>query len=113
MSAAAAKRESDLSGQIEDFVALLKRGGKRPRSEDVARQTVGLLRRIVANGRWDNAGERGAEAAREPSPHARAQTLSPQSCSPPVSSLNRETKPRFYFGWLLSPQVAATMAGLA
>ncbi|CAI5764256.1 translation initiation factor eIF2B subunit beta [Podarcis muralis] len=57
MSAAAAKRESDLSGQIEDFVALLKRGGKRPRSEDVARQTVGLLRRIVANGRWDNAGE--------------------------------------------------------
>ncbi|XP_061467751.1 translation initiation factor eIF-2B subunit beta isoform X2 [Rhineura floridana] len=57
MSVATTKKESELSGQIDDFMALLKRGGKRPRSEDAARQTVGLLRRIVANGRWDNAGE--------------------------------------------------------
>uniref|UniRef100_A0A8D0C2C7 Translation initiation factor eIF2B subunit beta n=1 Tax=Salvator merianae TaxID=96440 RepID=A0A8D0C2C7_SALMN len=54
---AATKKECELSGEIEDFIAVLKRGGKRPRSEEIARKTVGLLRRIVANGRWDNAGD--------------------------------------------------------
>ncbi|XP_026567625.1 translation initiation factor eIF-2B subunit beta [Pseudonaja textilis] len=57
MSVVTTKKESELSGQIEDFVMLLKRGGKLPRSGEVARRTVGLLRKIVANGRWDNAGE--------------------------------------------------------
>ncbi|KAM6462157.1 translation initiation factor eIF-2B subunit beta isoform X2 [Python bivittatus] len=57
MSAVTTKKESELSGQIEDFVMLLKRGGKLPRSGEVARRTVGLLRKIVANWRWDNAGE--------------------------------------------------------
>ncbi|KAH0620492.1 hypothetical protein JD844_021010 [Phrynosoma platyrhinos] len=56
-TAALTKRESELSGQIEDFVALLKRGGKEPRSEEAARRTVGLLRKIVAHGRWEKAGD--------------------------------------------------------
>ncbi|XP_053330952.1 translation initiation factor eIF-2B subunit beta [Spea bombifrons] len=52
-----AEKESELSERIEAFVAGLKRGGERPSSEDTARETVGLLRRIIAQSRWSNAGE--------------------------------------------------------
>ncbi|XP_006268420.1 translation initiation factor eIF-2B subunit beta isoform X2 [Alligator mississippiensis] len=53
----AAEKELELSEQIEAFVARLKRGGQRPRSEETARQTLGLLRKIIARGRWGKAGE--------------------------------------------------------
>ncbi|KAK2523879.1 Eif2b2 [Columba guinea] len=53
----AAERGSDLSEQIEAFVARLRGGGERPRSEDTARQTLSLLRKIVGHGRWSRAGE--------------------------------------------------------
>ncbi|XP_066178134.1 translation initiation factor eIF2B subunit beta isoform X2 [Sylvia atricapilla] len=53
----AAERGSELSEQIEAFAARLRRGGERPRSEDTARQTLSLLRKIVGNGRWSRAGE--------------------------------------------------------
>uniref|UniRef100_A0A8C5R1H2 Translation initiation factor eIF2B subunit beta n=1 Tax=Leptobrachium leishanense TaxID=445787 RepID=A0A8C5R1H2_9ANUR len=52
-----AEKESELSERIESFVAELKRGGRRPSSEETARDTVGLLRRIIAQARWGNAGE--------------------------------------------------------
>ncbi|NWU47938.1 EI2BB factor, partial [Dromas ardeola] len=53
----AAERGSELSEQIEAFVARLRGGGERPRSEDTARQTLSLLRRIIGHGRWSRAGE--------------------------------------------------------
>ncbi|XP_019374337.1 PREDICTED: translation initiation factor eIF-2B subunit beta isoform X2 [Gavialis gangeticus] len=53
----AAEKQSELSEEIEAFVARLKRGGQRPRSEETARQTLGLLRKIIARGRWGKAGE--------------------------------------------------------
>ncbi|NWW33224.1 EI2BB factor, partial [Panurus biarmicus] len=53
----AAERGSELSEQIEAFAARLRRGGERPRSEDTARQTLSLLRKIVGHGRWSRAGE--------------------------------------------------------
>ncbi|EMP30704.1 Translation initiation factor eIF-2B subunit beta [Chelonia mydas] len=51
----APEKESELSEQIEAFVARLKRGGERLSSEEAARQTVGLLRKIIGHGRWGNA----------------------------------------------------------
>ncbi|KAM4662694.1 translation initiation factor eIF2B subunit beta [Discoglossus pictus] len=51
------EKESELSEKIEAFVNGLKRGGARPNSEETARETVGLLRRIIAQARWSNAGE--------------------------------------------------------
>ncbi|NP_001080268.1 eukaryotic translation initiation factor 2B subunit beta L homeolog [Xenopus laevis] len=51
------EKESELSERIEAFVAELKRGGGRPSSDETARETVGLLRRIIAQARWGNAGE--------------------------------------------------------
>lgn len=59
----AAERGSDLSEQIEAFVARLRGGGERPRSEDTARQTLSLLRKIVGHGRWSRAGEGRAAGA--------------------------------------------------
>ncbi|PKU45629.1 translation initiation factor eif-2b subunit beta [Limosa lapponica baueri] len=53
----AAERSSELSEQIEAFVARLRGGGERPRSEDTARQTLSLLRKIIGHGRWSRAGE--------------------------------------------------------
>ncbi|XP_074812062.1 translation initiation factor eIF2B subunit beta isoform X3 [Natator depressus] len=53
----APEKESELSEQIEAFVARLKRGGERLSSEEAARQTVGLLRKIIGHGRWSNAGD--------------------------------------------------------
>ncbi|XP_064005912.1 translation initiation factor eIF2B subunit beta isoform X2 [Pogoniulus pusillus] len=53
----AADRGSELSEQIEAFVARLRGGGERQRSEDTARQTLSLLRKIIAHGRWSRAGE--------------------------------------------------------
>ncbi|XP_015720575.1 translation initiation factor eIF-2B subunit beta [Coturnix japonica] len=53
----AAERGSELSEQIESFVSRLRGGGHRPRSEDTARQTLSLLRKIIAHGRWGWAGE--------------------------------------------------------
>ncbi|KAL2303787.1 hypothetical protein Nmel_009066 [Mimus melanotis] len=58
----AAERGSELSEQIEAFAARLRRGGERPRSEDTARQTLSLLRKIVGHGRWSRAGEGRAAA---------------------------------------------------
>ncbi|XP_019407353.1 PREDICTED: translation initiation factor eIF-2B subunit beta isoform X2 [Crocodylus porosus] len=52
-----AEKQSELSEEIEAFVVRLKRGGQRPRSEETARQTLGLLRKIIARGRWGKAGE--------------------------------------------------------
>ncbi|XP_028352005.1 translation initiation factor eIF2B subunit beta isoform X1 [Physeter macrocephalus] len=48
---------SELSERIESFVEALKRGGGRHSSEDMARETLGLLRRIITDHRWSNAGE--------------------------------------------------------
>lgn len=61
----AAERGSELSEQIEAFVSRLRGGGQRPRSEDTARQTLSLLRKIIAHGRWGWAGEGRAAAWRE------------------------------------------------
>ena len=60
----AAERGSELSEQIEAFVSRLRGGGQRPRSEDTARQTLSLLRKIIAHGRWGWAGEGRAAAWR-------------------------------------------------
>lgn len=62
----AAERGSELSEQIEAFAARLRRGGERPRSEDTARQTLSLLRKIIGNGRWSRAGEDQAAAGEAP-----------------------------------------------
>ncbi|XP_062946683.1 translation initiation factor eIF2B subunit beta isoform X2 [Cynocephalus volans] len=53
----AAAKSSDLSERIESFVEILKRGGEQRSSEDMARETLGLLRRIITDHRWSNAGE--------------------------------------------------------
>ncbi|XP_019589256.1 translation initiation factor eIF2B subunit beta [Rhinolophus sinicus] len=53
----AAAKSSELSERIESFVEALKRGGGRRCSEDMARETLGLLRRIITDQRWSNAGE--------------------------------------------------------
>lgn len=52
----AAAKGSELSERIESFVEALKRGGGRRSSEDMARETLGLLRRIITDHRWSNAG---------------------------------------------------------
>lgn len=52
----AAAKSSELSERIESFVEALKRGGGRHCSEDMARETLGLLRRIITDQRWSNAG---------------------------------------------------------
>lgn len=62
----AAERGSELSEQIEAFVVRLRGGGERPRSEDTARQTLSLLRKIIADGRWSRAGEGRAAAGKGP-----------------------------------------------
>ncbi|XP_032965393.1 translation initiation factor eIF-2B subunit beta isoform X2 [Rhinolophus ferrumequinum] len=53
----AAAKSSELSERIESFVEALKRGGGRRCSEDMARETLGLLRRIITDQHWSNAGE--------------------------------------------------------
>uniref|UniRef100_A0A287AQM4 Translation initiation factor eIF2B subunit beta n=1 Tax=Sus scrofa TaxID=9823 RepID=A0A287AQM4_PIG len=53
----AAAKSSELSERIESFVEALKRGSGRHSSEDMARETLGLLRRIITDYRWSNAGE--------------------------------------------------------
>ncbi|XP_044540906.1 translation initiation factor eIF-2B subunit beta-like [Gracilinanus agilis] len=53
----AAEKGMELSERIESFVEALKWGGGQHSSEDMARETVGLLHRIVAQGRWSKAGE--------------------------------------------------------
>lgn len=55
----AAERGAELREQMESFVARLRGGGGgRPRSEDTARHTLALLRKIIAHGHWGSAGER-------------------------------------------------------
>ncbi|XP_073494196.1 translation initiation factor eIF2B subunit beta isoform X1 [Phyllobates terribilis] len=54
---AANEKETELSERIETFITGLKRGGGRQSSEETARETVSLLRRIIAQARWGNAGE--------------------------------------------------------
>lgn len=63
----AADKASELSERIESFVEALKRGGGRRSSEDMARETLGLLRRIIMDHRWSNAGKAGLAPWR-PSP---------------------------------------------
>lgn len=53
----AAAEGSELCGSIESFVEALKRDGGRRSSEDMARETLGLLRRIITDHRWSNAGK--------------------------------------------------------
>ena len=53
----AAAKGSELSERIESFVEALKRGGGWRSSEDMARETLGLLRRIITDHHWSNAGE--------------------------------------------------------
>ncbi|XP_058423370.1 translation initiation factor eIF-2B subunit beta isoform X2 [Diceros bicornis minor] len=53
----AAAKGSELSERIESFVEALKRGGGPRSSEDMARETLGLLRRIITDHRWSNAEE--------------------------------------------------------
>ncbi|XP_047652230.1 translation initiation factor eIF-2B subunit beta isoform X2 [Phacochoerus africanus] len=53
----AAAKGSELSERIESFVEALKRDSGRHSSEDMARETLGLLRRIITDYRWSNAGE--------------------------------------------------------
>ncbi|KAG8562116.1 hypothetical protein GDO81_015593 [Engystomops pustulosus] len=54
---AANEKETELSERIEAFITGLKRGGGRQTSEETARETVALLRKIIAQARWGNAGE--------------------------------------------------------
>jgi len=51
----AAAKGSELYESIESFVEALKRDGGRRSSEDMARETLGLLRRIITDHRWSNA----------------------------------------------------------
>ncbi|XP_035116930.1 translation initiation factor eIF2B subunit beta isoform X2 [Callithrix jacchus] len=53
----AAVKGSELSERIESFVETLKRGGGPRSSEEMARDTLGLLRQIITDHRWSNAGE--------------------------------------------------------
>lgn len=55
----AAAKGSELSERIESFVEALKRGGGRRSSEDMARETLGLLRWIITDHCWSNAGKAG------------------------------------------------------
>lgn len=55
----AAAEGVELAESIESFVEALKRGGGRRSSEDMARETLGLLRRIITDHRWSNAGGAG------------------------------------------------------
>lgn len=55
----AAAKGSELSGRIEGFVETLKRGGGQRSSEDMARETLGLLRRFITDHPWSNAGAAG------------------------------------------------------
>lgn len=80
----AAERGSELSEQIEAFVARLRGGGERPRSEDTARQTLSLLRKIIAHGRWSRAGEGRAAAGRAPCGGGRTQRFS-RAPAPPLA----------------------------
>lgn len=65
----AADKASELSERIESFVEALKRGGGRRSSEDTARETLGLLRRIIMDHRWSTAGKAGlAPRRRSPRP---------------------------------------------
>ncbi|ERE73508.1 translation initiation factor eIF-2B subunit beta-like protein [Cricetulus griseus] len=53
----AAEKDSELSGRIEGFVEALKRGGGQRSSEDMARETLGLLCGLITDHHWSNAGE--------------------------------------------------------
>ncbi|EDL02857.1 eukaryotic translation initiation factor 2B, subunit 2 beta, isoform CRA_d [Mus musculus] len=53
----AAAKGSELSERIEGFVETLKRGGGQRSSEDMARETLGLLRRLITDHHWNNAGD--------------------------------------------------------
>lgn len=52
----AAAKSSELSERIESFVETLKRDGGQRSSEDMARETLGLLRRLIVGHHWNNAG---------------------------------------------------------
>lgn len=57
---------SELSERIESFVEALKRGGGRRTSEDMVRETLELLRRIIMDHRWSHAGKAGLAPSRPP-----------------------------------------------
>lgn len=87
----AAAKSSELSERIESFVEALKRGSGRHSSEDMARETLGLLRRIITDYRWSNAGE--ADLAPSPPSHLSVPDppaeglLGPTTCLPRSPSL--------------------------
>lgn len=76
----AAAKGSELSERIESFVEALKRGSGRRSSEDMARETLGLLRWIITDHCWSNAGKAGLAPSR-PSP---LPTRDPQAESRPA-----------------------------
>lgn len=76
----AAAKGSELSERIESFVEALKRGSGRRSSEDMARETLGLLRWIITDHCWSNAGKAGLAPSR-PSPLS---TRDPQAESRPA-----------------------------
>lgn len=59
----AAEKGSELSERIMGFVETLKRGGGQRSSEDMARETLGLLRRLLTDHHWSNAGGCGRPAS--------------------------------------------------
>lgn len=84
----AAANGSELYESIESFVEALKRGGGRRSSEDMARETLGLLRRIITDHRWSNAGEAGlfCRVPRHyPFPIPRRKVAQASSCSCPLT----------------------------
>lgn len=88
----AAAKVSELSQRIESFVEALKRGGGRRSSEDMARETLGLLRQIITDHRWSNAGKTGLAPSRPsplpvPQPQAEGRPGLPARslCSPALS----------------------------
>lgn len=84
----AAANGSELYESIESFVEALKRGGGRRSSEDMARETLGLLRRIITDHRWSNAGEAGlfCRVPRHyPFPIPRRKVAQVSSCSCPLT----------------------------
>lgn len=76
----AAAKGSELSERIEGFVETLKRGGGQRSSEDMARETLGLLRRLITDHHWNNAGAEATHPRPRSIPEADI-SLSPRACS--------------------------------
>lgn len=77
----AAEKDSELSGRIEGFVEALKRGGGQRSSEDMARETLGLLCGLITDHHWSNAG------AAAPAPLSASSPRPPRAPAPLILSL--------------------------